>query len=90
MAQKKEKELSSQDEEQLIKTVEELKRIAETATFCDHGTIGDRWSFGILMEACKMKSNAWVVCNHKINRRSISVQEADKLNVIETMYPNTG
>ena len=70
MEQKKKKELSSKDEQQLIVSTEALQKIAETATYCDHGTIGDRWTFGIFMEAFMMKKGAWVICKHK-DRKSV-------------------
>ena len=88
--QKKVKELSAQDEQRLEELTEEMKQIALTATSCDHGTMGDRWSFGILMEACKMKPYTWVVCQHKINQRSISIDQADQLQRIEERFPDTG
>jgi hypothetical protein len=42
--------LSEQDEQQLQTNVNALKQIAETGTTCDHGTIGDRWTYGILID----------------------------------------
>ena len=83
-------ELTSQEQQQLTDSTEALQKIAETATYCDHGTIGDRWTYGILMEAFKMKQGAWVLCKHDIHQRSISVEDAERLCSIETMYPNTG
>ena len=90
MDQKKEKVLSEQDEKRLEQVTEEMKEIAVTATYCDHGTLGDRWSFGMLMEACKTKPYTWVVCQHKINNRSITVEQAKQLSQIEDMFPATG
>jgi hypothetical protein len=82
--------LSKQDEEQLQENINSLKAIAENHTSCDHGTIGDRWTYGILMEALKTKGTSWVVCMHKFNQRSISCDDADSLSNIEAMFPGTG
>ena len=90
MDQKKQKGLSEQDEKRLEEVIKEMKEIAVTATYCDHGTLGDRWSFGMLMEACKTKPYTWVVCQHKINNRSITVEQAKQLSQIEDMFPDTG
>ena len=90
MDQKKEKVLSEQDEKRLEQVTEEMKEIAVTATYCDHGTLGDRWSFGMLMEACRSKPNTWVVCQHKIHKRSITVEQANQLSQIEDIFPDTG
>ena len=82
--------LSEQNEQQLQTNVNALKQIAETGTACNHGTIRDRWTYGILIDASKTKERSWVLCCHKFNKRSISCEDAQSLSNIERMFPRTG
>ena len=82
--------LSERDQQCLDDATTELTKLAETGKSCDHGTIGDRWTYGVLFEALKSKKGVWVLCMHKMNKRSISIEDAEKFSAIEEMYPETG
>ena len=68
----------------------QFDEIAENSLKCDHGTINDCWSTGILMEALKTRKHKWIFLNFKINSQFIDIEDVEDFFKLENEFPCSG
>ena len=71
-------------------TMMELEEIAERSNKCDHGTIDECWSYGIVLETFKTKRGKWLLFKYGLHAKCIYSEDAKDFLMLENEFPRSG
>ena len=90
LAIKKKGEFSDEQRRTWESVLMRFEELSQTKIKCDHGTIDSSWTYGILMEAIRVKRRKWILIKHDVNNRAIGIKDAEEFLKLENEFPDSG
>ena len=90
LAIKKKGEFSDEQQRTWESVLMRFEELSQTKIKCDHGTIDSSWTYGILMEAIRVKRRKWILIKHDVNNRAVSIKDAEEFVKLENEFPESG